>query len=96
MGNTPVIVKIFVQTLVENSTYISEFIRYKYIIKNTLRTQEMLCYLGYKLNKLLRILFDNKEVVLLTWGINIVIKKRSIALAFHGTRKEIVAGTIKL
>ena len=39
---------------------------------------------------------DNKGVVLAVCSMNLVIKKRSIALAFHGTREAIASGAIEL
>ena len=44
-----------------------------------------------------RVLFcDDKVLVLAVCCINMVIKKRSTALAFHGTREAIASGAIEL
>ena len=52
--------------------------------------------LCYRVEQLSRIFCDNKGAVLAACGMNMVIKKRSTALAFHGTREAIASRAIEL
>ena len=50
----------------------------------------------YKVDEMSRILCNNKRVILLVSSINIFIKKRSTALAFHMTIGAIIAGIAEI
>ena len=52
--------------------------------------------LGYKVVKPSHIFCDNKSVIVATCRTNMIIKKRSTALAFHITREAIAAGAVEL
>ena len=58
--------------------------------------RELVRSLGYIIDTLSRIFYDNKGVVVATYVINIMIKKHSTALAFYRTREAIVAGAVEL
>ena len=52
--------------------------------------------LGYKVVKLSSIFCDNKSMVVTICGTNMMIQKKSIALAFHITREVIATGAVEL
>ena len=66
------------------------------VIKEVLGVRELVWSLEYKVTKSSRIFSDNKSVMIAACGTNIMIKKRSTALAFHQTREAIATGAIEL
>ena len=66
------------------------------MIDKVLGVRELLRSLDYKVEGLSRIFFDNKGMVTVVCGVNMTIKKCSIALAFHRIRKAIPTDTVEL
>ena len=96
VGNTPVVVKALTQTSVERSTYGSEFVGCSHVIEAVLGVRDMVRCLSYRVTKPSCIFCNNKGVVLAACGMNMLIKKRSTALAFHRTRETIACGAIEI
>ena len=66
------------------------------MIDKILGARELLQSLGYKVEGLSHILYDNKGMVIVAYNLNMTIKKRSTALAFHRIHEAIAAGAIEL
>jgi len=96
VGNTPVVAKARTQSSVEKSTYGSEFVACQEVIEEVLGVRELLRSMDYKVTKPSRVFCDNRSIVVAACGTNMMIKKRSTALAFHMTREAIAAGAVEL
>ena len=95
-GNTPLVSKSSLQKSVEKSTCGSEFVACGQVIDAVLTVRDQVRCFGCTVEEASRIFCDNKGVVLAGCGMNMLIKKRSAALAFHKTRESIAAGAIEL
>ena len=73
-----------------------EFIACNGVVDGLLIARGMVRCIGYKANGPSRVFCDNKGIVLAACGVNILIKKRSTALAFHRTREAIASSVVKL
>ena len=96
VGNTLVVFKARIKILAEKSTCGCEFVACQNVIEEVLGIRELVRFLGYKVDKPSRIFCDNKGVVVTACSINMMIKKRSIALAFHCVKEAIASGTVEI
>ena len=71
------------QDSAEKSIYSNGFVSFSQVIDKVLDVRDMLWSIGYSINILLWIFYDNKGIVLVAYRANMLIKKRRIDLAFH-------------
>ena len=83
VDNMQIISKTHAQTSIGKSTYESEFIPYEDVIREVLSLRELVRSLDYKVTNPSWIFYDNKSVVVAACSTNIIVKKRSTAMAFH-------------
>ena len=96
VGNTTVVVKVWIQTSVEKSVCSSKFVVTNNVIKKVLKVRELLRLLDYKVEGPLYIFCNNKGVVTAACGVNMTIKKHCTALAFHWTHETITGNAVEL
>lgn len=88
--------KVRIQISVQKSIHASKSIVAHDIVDKMLGIQELVRFFKYKIEGSSCIFYNNKSVITVIYCLNIVIKKRITALAFHRIREAIAASAMEL